>query len=450
MINPDTRPSLDQRDSGFSEVGSFCSSSYRGKSKSIRALSRWSPPRNNLDSTSAAICYNEKTRKNETDVFERLSEAIPEIKPKKRRSIYRVRRYSVSDNLLQTTRIPAFQNAGQRFRLQLMSEDCFQLAEKCFQRARITDQLCPASIKKYKASIRTFLAVIDHQDPVELSNGDFDDFILRMKERGASNSRISHIIASMKWLVTRLENEGIIFHHLNLLTIKRPRIIKKETNYLTEREIERFVDCIKWDMEKRPTARNIRFMALVMILLQTGARIGEVLSINRSDIDRENKEIGIIGKGSKPRTLFLREETLTWIDKYLAIRRDAEPALFASQDGSARWKQTDVGRSFRRYKEKSGIKKGFVIHTFRHTFATQYLMRGAGINVVQTALGHADPVTTLKYYAAAVEKAKVKEMINDRHFDFIPGSVLEVSPRTINPNTPDAPSLHFPLTASRR
>jgi integrase len=45
--------------------------------------------------------------------------------------------------------------------------------------------------------------------------------------------------------------------------------------------------------------------------------------------------------------------------------------------------------------------------------------------VVQTALGHSDPVTTLKYYTAAVEGAKVKEMINDRHFDFIPGSIFE-------------------------
>ena len=47
-------------------------------------------------------------------------------------------------------------------------------------------------------------------------------------------------------------------------------------------------------------------------------------------------------------------------------------------------------------------------------------MRGAGINVVQTALGHSDVMTTLKYYAATVEKSKVREMINDRHFDFIP------------------------------
>jgi integrase/recombinase XerD len=185
------------------------------------------------------------------------------------------------------------------------------------------------------------------------------------------------------------------------------------------------LSCIREDIAERETVINLRLMAFVMLLLQTGARIGEALSINVPDIDWKNKEVRIIGKGGKPRTLFLRDETLSWIDRYLASRCDAERALFATQDGSSRWKQTDAGRSFRRYKRLSGIHKDFVIHTMRHTFATQYLLRGAGINVVQTALGHADPVTTLKYYAAAVEKTTVREMINDRHFDFIPAGILK-------------------------
>jgi site-specific recombinase XerD len=159
--------------------------------------------------------------------------------------------------------------------------------------------------------------------------------------------------------------------------------------------------------------------------LQTGARIGEVLSINIEDIDRQNLEIPIIGKGSKPRTLFLKEETLNWIDKYLSVRKDNDKSLFATQSGESRWKQTDAGRSFRKYKEMSGIKKKFTIHTLRHSFATQLLIRGAGINVVQSALGHSDPITTFKYYSGAVEKVKVKEMINDRHFDFIPRSMVK-------------------------
>jgi site-specific recombinase XerD len=302
-----------------------------------------------------------------------------------------------------------------------MGENNFEMVEECFREARITDELRPASIKKYTSSICNVLQLLGPKHLTSLNNRDFDRYILEMKGRGASNAHIANVISAMKWLVARLKEKSVAFPDLNLLAIRKPKAVKKETNYLTEYEIAQFLDTVRGYILKRQDVKSLRFMALVILLLQTGARIGEALSINQADIDQENKEIPIIGKGGKPRTLFLRDETMQWIDRYLAVRKDNEPALFASLDGTARWKQTDVGRSFRRYKDLSGIKKHFVIHTFRHTFATQYLMKGAGINVVQTALGHSDPVTTLKYYAAAVEKAKVKEMINDQHFDFIPG-----------------------------
>jgi integrase/recombinase XerC len=311
-------------------------------------------------------------------------------------------------------------------------ETNFQLAEQCFREARITDELSPASIKKYASSIRTFFAVTEPKAFADLGNADFDRFIIAMKEKRASNSRIANVIAAMKWIIKKLTRQGVDCPNLDVATIRKPKAMKKETNYLTDEEIDQFLSVIRREIARRPTPINLRFMAFVMLLLQTGARIGEVLSIDINDIDRQGKEIRIIGKGGKPRTLFLRDETLTWINAYLSSRCDTEPSLFARQDGASRWKQTDAGRSFRRYRKLSGIHKDFVIHTLRHTFATHYLMRGAGINVVQTALGHSDPVTTLKYYAAAVEKSKVKAMINDRHYDFIPGCALETRLQPIN------------------
>lgn len=299
------------------------------------------------------------------------------------------------------------------------------LIEECFRDARITDEICIGTEAKYRSSVIKFLSVVDIQKLEDLSNSDFDGFIIRMKDNGASNSRIRNVISAMMWVANKLQNKGIIFNNLNLLTIKKPKVMKKEVEYLTEQEVARFIGCVTKDIEKRPTVKNIRFMALIMFLLQTGARIGEVLSIDIEDIDRQNKEVKIIGKGNKPRTLFLRDETQDWIDRYLSTRNDSEKALFATQDGVSRWKQTDAGRSFRKYKELSGIKKKFVIHTLRHTFATQYLQRGGALPTVQAALGHSDPMTTLKYYSGAVEKVKVKEMINDRHFDFIPKMALE-------------------------
>jgi len=299
------------------------------------------------------------------------------------------------------------------------------LIETCIRSARITDELCSASIAKYESSLRKFFLVIGDKNLIDLSNDDIDEFIIQMKKNSASNARIRNVINAVKWVVISLQNKRYIFKQLNLLTIKQPKLMKKEVNYLTDDEIGKFVDCIKQDIRKNETVKNIRFMAFLMLLLQTGARIGEVLSINTSDINRQNKEIPIIGKGSKPRTLFLKDETIYWLDRYLLIRSDAEKALFATQDGQSRWQQTDAGRSFRKFKTLSGIQKKFTVHTLRHTFATQYLMRGAGINVVQSALGHSDPITTLKYYSGAVDKVKVKEMINDKHFNFIPESELK-------------------------
>jgi site-specific recombinase XerD len=302
-----------------------------------------------------------------------------------------------------------------------MKRENERLLEECFRKARITGELCDNSIAKYQDSIKKFFSVISDKKIKDLSNNDCDNFIIRMKERGASNSRIANIISAVKWFIRKLIEKNIIIKNLDLEKIVKPRIIKKEVNYLTEQEIKIFLNAIEKEIENGgENTRKIRAMTLCLFLLRTGCRIGEVLSININDIDRLNKEVQITGKGSKQRTLFLTDDILQWIDRYLVLRKDLNKPLFVSLNGKSRWKQTDVGRTFRRYKKLSGIRKKFTIHTLRHTFATQYLMRGAGINVVQTALGHSDAVTTLKYYAGAVNKVKVKEMINDKYFDFMP------------------------------
>jgi integrase/recombinase XerD len=158
----------------------------------------------------------------------------------------------------------------------------------------------------------------------------------------------------------------------------------------------------------------------MQFLLQTGARIGEVLSIDYEKINRQTMEVPIVGKGNKPRTLLLRPETLQIMDKYLNLRDDSSPALFVALNGKSRWRQTDIGRSFRRYKKISGIQKHFTIHTLRHTFATQMLFASVPMNVVQFMLGHTNLETTMKYYIGNIEQAKAKEYMQDKYFEFMP------------------------------
>lgn len=304
-----------------------------------------------------------------------------------------------------------------------MFKDSWEIIEACFKKARITGELSDSSMIKYRDSLKVFFSLVNIEiekiEPVQ-----FDDFILAMRDRGASNSRIANVISAVKWILDKSQKEKLIKIDYDLALIKKPKIPKREVDYLTEEEERMFIGAIQDDIKAGLAIRKVRMMALTNFLLQTGSRIGETLLINRNDIDRRNMEVSVIGKGNKQRTLFLNSQTLYWIDEYLSLRKDEKEALFVSLNGKSRWQQTDAGRSFRRYKRLSGIKKHFTIHTLRHTFATNYLMRGAGINVVQTALGHADAITTLKYYAGAVNKVKVREMINDNHFNFISRTTL--------------------------
>ncbi len=88
-------------------------------------------------------------------------------------------------------------------------------------------------------------------------------------------------------------------------------------------------------LEKVPVGR-VRFRALVEVLLGTGARISEILSLDRSDVDFERKQAKIIGKGRKQRVLFFTDRVLEWLGQYLARRRDDHSPLFVSRGEPAR------------------------------------------------------------------------------------------------------------------
>lgn len=299
-----------------------------------------------------------------------------------------------------------------------MNFDNESLIEDCFRDASITDRISKSTDMKYRDSIKKFFSVTCKRiDELELK--DFENFILKMKDGGASNSRIANVISAVKWLISYLQENNMIQKKLDLEKIKKPKIDRREVEYLTDQEIAAFICAIEKDYSKGPDIRKTRFLALAYFLLQTGARIGEALSINTEDIDRINMEVRIVGKGKKPRTLFLVQKTVDVLDQYLLSRNDEHEALFVALNGKSRWKQTDVGRSFRRYKNLSGIKKKFTIHTLRHTFATKHLLSGTPINTVQFFLGHSNLETTMKYYIGAVENTQARKFVKDEYFDFM-------------------------------
>jgi len=295
-----------------------------------------------------------------------------------------------------------------------------KMIEKCFQKARITDELCENSIIKYRESIKRFFKSIGEKNFSDIKMRDIESYILKAKKRGNSNSGIVGIIYAVKWVMKKLQNQNIIENKIDLDNICKPKIQKQEINYLTKEEIERFIRVIKSEIKSGEAIRKIRTMTLYVFLLETGARINEALSVKINDIDFKNREVAIIGKGGKPRKLLFYEQSELWIKKYLKRRKGKCEYLFATINGKSKWSYNDVGRSFQRYRKLSGIAKNFTIHTFRHTFATQLLLNGVPLNQVSFLLGHANLETTMKYYIGTIKIAEAKKFMKDEYFDFIP------------------------------
>ena len=139
--------------------------------------------------------------------------------------------------------------------------------------------------------------------------------------------------------------------------------------------------------------------ALVELLLSTGLRISEAISLTRDPFDAGRTEIEVIGKGKKPREVFLNSRTCYWIREYINKRTDDHPALFITTGFPPRvLKRDDVSRVFKYIKRRAHLHKTFTPRILRHTFCTNLLFNGADITHIRDLAGHQDIQTTARYY----------------------------------------------------
>ena len=151
---------------------------------------------------------------------------------------------------------------------------------------------------------------------------------------------------------------------------------------------------------------RLRFRALVEVLLGTGARISEALSLTRDSIDADRKEAKIIGKGNKERVLFFSDRALLWLQRYLSTRRDDEKAVFVTTRGAPRrLERQAIKRQFKAYQLRAGITKKVTPHILRHTMATTLLFNGCPIGHIKDILGHERLETTCRYYLGLDKRA---------------------------------------------
>ena len=156
----------------------------------------------------------------------------------------------------------------------------------------------------------------------------------------------------------------------------------------------------------RDNCENPRDLALVDILASTGMRVGELVLLNRADINFEERECVVLGKGNKERIVYFDARTKIHLREYLESRTDSNPALFVSL--KAPYGRLTIGGievRLREFGKRLGIQKVHP-HKFRRTLATVAIDKGMPIEQVQKLLGHQRIDTTLQY--AMVKQNNVK------------------------------------------
>lgn len=157
------------------------------------------------------------------------------------------------------------------------------------------------------------------------------------------------------------------------------------------------------------TIAGLRDRTIMEVLFSTGLRVSELTSLNKSTINLESREFGVVGKGRKVRVVFLSSRAAEWIEKYLRARDDQHEPLFIRHGGAKvaidepkagdrlRLTTRSVQRIISKYGRLAHLPFEVTPHVMRHSFATDLLSHGAGLREVQEMLGHKNIATTQIY-----------------------------------------------------
>ena len=273
-----------------------------------------------------------------------------------------------------------------------------ELIPRFLRHAQLEWQFRPQSLLKYEECLRLICRLLGDRAVDSYTDEDVADLKAAMLARSHGVCRQVSILSAFKrFLEFCVMKCG--YAVLSPESITFPKRPPRDVIYLTVDEVNRFLAVIPATTRRdKPHLPGLRFRALVEILLGSAMRIGEVLSLDRDQVDFATREARVIGKGNKERTVFFTHRSLRWLDLYLQTRRDQNPALFVSPGGETRLSRADIWRPFTLYRKLAGINKPVRPHLLRHTAATQLLFNGCPVSHIKEILGHARLETTCRYY----------------------------------------------------
>lgn len=266
---------------------------------------------------------------------------------------------------------------------------------QAFLSAKKIEGCSEKTLHYYQSTIEALLSA-EPKAIEDLTTNDIRSYLASYQERkGSSRVTIDNIRRIFSSFFAWLEDEDYI--------AKSPvrRIHKVRTESLIKEIL-----CDEHLEELRDSCTEIRDLAIIDLLASTGMRVGELVKMNREDIDFHERQCVVFGKGNKEREVYFNARTKIHLKRYLESRADSNPALFVSlASPHSRLTIGGVECRLRILGRKVGLTKVHP-HRFRRTLATMAIDKGMPIEQVQRLLGHVKIDTTLRY--AMVNQSNVK------------------------------------------
>lgn len=230
-------------------------------------------------------------------------------------------------------------------------------------------------------------------------------------QRGNSASARARKVATLKAFFKYLKGKRRLIDENPAEHLETPKIGKRQPVYLNYKEAKDFIDAVQTQYY------SARDACMMVFFLNLGIRVSELCSLNLNSI--QNRQLTIIGKGNKERTVYLNDACMKAVENYLnerhAYKGEGPEPLFVSQKGT-RFARQSIARIVKTINANSNTPKDKLTpHKLRHTSATMMYKAGADIRSLQHILGHSSVATTQIY--THIEDEQIQEVLKNNPFN---------------------------------
>ena len=264
------------------------------------------------------------------------------------------------------------------------------------------------TVTAYGSDILSFLIWLNDKSLSEVTYSIIREYLLYIQQFNYSKTTTARKIASLRTFYRYLYRERIVDTN-PAIGVHSPKRGKSLPEFLTESEMEQVLNNIKMD-----SPAGYRNRTILELLYATGMRVSELSSLNFENLNLEENEIKVFGKGAKERIVLVSNRAKNFLETYIKTVRylifkneNITPLspVFINKTGY-RLQPQSIRLAIRDVVDKIELPKHVTPHVFRHSFATKLLENGADLRVVQELLGHSSISNTQIYTHVSTERLK--------------------------------------------